>query len=215
AQHRRRIGGSETSRDDDPVVHLDPDAPGTYVLTLDAPDGTHRQRVRVFPDERREAEIRVPVDDLSVEDGEVDRVSLLWPHNENRLALDRAERDGDEWVASVRVPPGSHGFGFVPDGDRSAAYHGKCEVPGPGRPRLSLDATVVEADEPDDPAEGDRLRLTAVVDPAPAIDDVERGGDPDALDATFLVDDRDADPETVAAIESRADGRTLTVPLDE
>ncbi|MYL66229.1 alpha-amylase family glycosyl hydrolase [Halorubrum distributum] len=209
------LRASETSRDDDPVVHLDPDAPGTYVLALDAPDGTHRQRVRVFPDERREAEIRVPVDDLAVEDGEVDRVSLLWPHNENRLALDRAERDGDEWVASVRVPPGSHGFGFVPDGDRSAAYHGECEVPGPGRPRLSLDATVVEADEPDDPAEGDRLRLTAVVDPAPAIDDVERGGDPDALDATFLVDDRDADPETVAAIESRADGRTLTVPLDE
>ncbi|OYR82550.1 alpha amylase, partial [Halorubrum distributum] len=65
------LRASETSRDDDPVVHLDPDAPGTYVLTLDAPDGTHRQRVRVFPDERREAEIRVPVDDLSVEDGEV------------------------------------------------------------------------------------------------------------------------------------------------
>ncbi|MFW6000193.1 MAG: alpha-amylase family glycosyl hydrolase, partial [Halorubrum sp.] len=61
----------------------------------------------------------------------------------------------------------------------------------------------------------DRIRLTAAVEPAPDIDDVERGGDPDALDATFLVDDRDADPETVAAVESRADGRTLSVPLDE
>jgi hypothetical protein len=211
------LRAGETGRDDDPVVHLAPDAPGTYVLALDAPDGVHRQRVRVFPDERREAAIRVPADELAVEGGEVDRVSLLWPHNENRLALDRAERDGDEWVASVRVPPGRHGYGLVPDGDRSAAFHGECEVPGPGRPRLSLDATVVETDDPgasDDPEASDRLRLTAAVEPAPAIDEVERAGDPDALDATFLVDDRDADPETVAAIESRADGRTLSVPLD-
>ncbi|ELZ48017.1 alpha amylase catalytic region [Halorubrum californiense DSM 19288] len=206
------LRAGETSRDDDPVVHLDPDAPGTYVLALDAPDGTHRQRVRVFPDERREADIRVPVDDLAGNETDPDRVSLLWPHNENRLALDRAERDGDEWVASVRVPPGRHGFGFVPDGDRSAAVHGECEVPGPGRPRVSLDATVVEAD---DPEESDRLRLTAAVDSAPAVDDVERGGDPDALDAAFLVDDRDADPEAVAAIESQAEGRTLSVPLDD
>jgi len=207
------LRGGETGRDDDPVVHLAPDAPGTYVLALDAPDGTHRQRVRAFPDERLETEIRVPTADLPADGGgEPDGVSLLWPHNENRLALDRAERDGDEWVASVRVPPGRHGFGFVPDADRSAAYHGECEVPGPGRPHVSLDATVVEADAP---TESDRLSLTAAVEPAPAVDDVERGGDPDALDATFLVDDRDADPETVAAIESRADGRTLSVPLDD
>ena len=210
------LRAGETGRDDDPVVHLDPDAPGTYVLALDAPDGVYRQRVRVFPDERREAAIRVPADRLPVDDP--DRVSLLWPHNENRLALDRAERDGDEWIASVRVPPGRHGYGFVPDGDRSAASHGECEVPGPGRPRLSLDAGVVESDDPgasDGPEASDRIRLTVAVEPAPAVDEVERGGDPDALDATFLVDDRDADPETVAAIESRADGRTLSVPLDD
>ncbi|OTF03390.1 alpha amylase [Halorubrum sp. SD612] len=207
------LRAGETGRDDDPVVHLDPDVPGTYALALDAPDGVHRQRVRVFPDERREAEIRVPDADLSVDDP--DRVSLLWHLNENRLALDRTERDGDEWVASVRVPPGRHGFGLVPDGDRSAASHGDCEVPGPGRPRISLDAAVVESDEPGDDGGSDRLRLTAAVEPAPGVDDVERGGDPDALDATFLVDDRDADPETVAAVESRADGWTLSVPLDE
>ena len=206
------LRAGETVRDDDPVVHLAPDAPGTYVLALDAPDGTHRQRVRAFRDERRETEIRVPAADVATDgDGDPDRVSLLWPHNENRLALDRAERDGDEWVATVRVPPGRHGFAFVPDGDRSAAFHGECEVPGPGRPRVSLDAAVVETDAP---AEADRLRLAAAVDPAPAVDDVERAGDPDALDATFLVDDRDAGPETVAAIESRAEGRTLSVPLD-
>ncbi|QWC19633.1 alpha-amylase family glycosyl hydrolase [Halorubrum sp. 2020YC2] len=204
------LRAGETNRDDDPVVHLAPDAPGTYVLALDAPDGGHRQRVRAFPDERREAAIRVPAADLPADDP--DRVSLLWPRNENRLALDRAERDGDDWVASVRVPPGKHGFGLVPDGDRSSAHHGVCEVPGPGRPRLSLDAAVVETDAPE---AGDRLRLTAAVEAAPTVDDVERGGDPDALDAAFLVDDRDADPETVAAIESRADGGTLSVPLDD
>jgi len=205
------LRAGETGRDDDPVVHLAPDSPGTYVLALDAPDGVHRQRVRAYPDERREAEVRVPASDLAGGD-EIDRVSLLWPQNENRLARDRAEREGDDWVARVRVPPGSHGFAFVPDDDdRSAAHHGVCEVPGSGRPRLSLDAAVVGPDDPDEPA---RLRLTAAVEPAPAVDDVERGGDPDALDATFLVDDRDAAPETVATIESRADGRTLSVPLD-
>ncbi|GAA0536697.1 alpha-amylase family glycosyl hydrolase [Halorubrum ejinorense] len=205
------LRASETSREDDPVVHLVPDVPGTYVLALDAPDGGHRQRVLAFPDERREAEIRVPAADLAV-DEDVDRVSLLWAHGENRLARHRPERDGDEWVASVRVPPGRHGYGFVPNDDRSAASHGVCEVPGPGRPRVSLDATVVEADETD---AADRLRLTAAAEPAPAIDGVERGGDPDAIDVTFLVDDRDADPETVAAIESLADGRTLSVPLED
>ncbi|GAA0720577.1 glycosidase [Halorubrum trapanicum] len=206
------LRAGETSRDDDPVVHLAPDAPGTYVLALDAPDGVHRQRVRAFPDERRETEIRVPAADLPVNDADVDRVSLLWPLGQNRLALDRPERDGDEWVASVRVPPGSHGFALAANDDRSSASHGVCEVPGPGRPRVSLDATVVETDGPE---ESGRLRLTAALDPAPAVDDVERGGDPEALHATFLVDDRDADPETVAAIESRADGRTLSVPLDD
>src|SRR6056297_2217602 len=83
-----------TRRSDAPVVHLRPDAPGSYALTLDAPDGTHRQRVRVFPDERREAELRVPAADLPLPDADVDRVSLMWAHNERRLARDRPERDG-------------------------------------------------------------------------------------------------------------------------
>ncbi|ESP88124.1 alpha-amylase MalA [Candidatus Halobonum tyrrellensis] len=36
---------------DDPVVHFVPDAPGTYVVELRAPDGTHRLTVRAFPGE--------------------------------------------------------------------------------------------------------------------------------------------------------------------
>ncbi|OYR56863.1 hypothetical protein DJ71_26470, partial [Halorubrum sp. E3] len=58
----------QTSRADAPVVHLRPDVPGTYVLTPDAPDGTHRQRVRAYPDERRSVELRVPAADLPVDD---------------------------------------------------------------------------------------------------------------------------------------------------
>ena len=96
------LRAGETVRDDDPVVHLAPDAPGTYVLALDAPDGTHRQRVRAFRDERQETEIRVPAADVAT-DGDTDRVSLLWPHNENRLALDRAERAGVPTVEAIRL----------------------------------------------------------------------------------------------------------------
>ncbi|WP_280588035.1 alpha-amylase family glycosyl hydrolase [Halorubrum sp. Boch-26] len=204
-----------TSRADAPVVHLRPDAPGTYVLTLDAPDGTHRQRVRVFPDERRETELRVPAAELPVADADVDRVSLLWAHNERLLARDRPERDGGDWVTEARVPPGRHGFGFVANDDRSNEHGDAVEVPGPGRPRLSLDARVENGGDGDDGGGGGpTVVLTADVDAAPALGEDESGGET-AVDVEFLVDDRDAPPETVARIESFADGATLAVPVDE
>ncbi|QCJ45623.1 alpha-amylase MalA [Haloprofundus sp. MHR1] len=40
---------SRASVDDDPVEFIVPDVPGTYVVELDAPDGTHRQTIRAFP----------------------------------------------------------------------------------------------------------------------------------------------------------------------
>ncbi|MFC5135727.1 MULTISPECIES: alpha-amylase family glycosyl hydrolase [Haloferacaceae] len=193
-----------TSRPDDPVVHLRPDAPGTYVLRLDAPDGSHRQRVRAFPDERRETEIRVPASDLPVADDAVERVSLLWRHNDRLLARDRPTREGDEWVYRSRLPPGRHGVGFVANDDRSTERHVVHEVEGPGRPRLSLDWSV-EVGNGDAPS---ILRVTADVGVPP---DSER--DPADVDVAFLVDDRDADPETVDRIEARSDGHTLAVPL--
>jgi glycosidase len=213
----------ETGRPDDPVVHLDPDAAGIYVLRLDAPDGTHRQRVRVFPDERRETTIRVPTDDLPIEDDAVDRVSILWRHNDRVLARDRPTREGDEWVYRTRVPPGRHGVGIVANDDRADERHVVHEVEGPGRPRLSLDWRVEdgaggkgdggnEVSDAADPA-GDataRLVVTADVGVPP---DSETG--PEDVEITFLVDDRDASPETVERIEGRAEGRTLSVPLDE
>ncbi|KTG11216.1 alpha-amylase [Haloprofundus marisrubri] len=42
---------SDVSLGDDPVEFITPDAPGTYVVELDAPDGTHRQTIRAFPGE--------------------------------------------------------------------------------------------------------------------------------------------------------------------
>jgi glycosidase len=218
-----------TSRSDAPVVHLRPDAPGTYVLTLDAPDGAHRQRVRAFPDERREVELRVPAAELPADDA--DRVSLLWAHNDRLLARDRPERDGDDWVVETRAPPGRHGFGFVVDDDRSTERGGVVEVSGPGRPRLSLDARVEEgeggdaerssaggADDEDDEL---TVVLTADVDAPPALgdadgsDEVDGGSRDRDVDVEFLVDDRDADPETVARIESLAGGAALSIPIDE
>jgi len=213
----------QTSRPDAPVVHLRPDAPGTYVLTLDAPDGTHRQRVRAYPDERRSVELRVPAAALPVDDGDVDRVSLQWSHNDRLLARDRPERDGDDWVYEARVPPGRHGFGFVANDDRTNEHGGEAIVPGPGRPRVSLSAAVVDGDET-----GPSVRITAETAGSPDLDggggggggggdggDTGRNAGDSPVDVDFLVDDRDASPERVARIESLAAGDTLSIPLDE
>ena len=211
----------ETNRSDAPVVHFRPDAPGVYVLTLDAPDGTHRQRVRAFPDERRETELRVPAADLPVDDAAVDRVSLMWAHNDRLLARDRPERDGGDWAVETRVPPGRHGFSFVANDDPGNEHGDAVEVPGPGRPRLSLDARVEEDEggggDGDGEGEGDggsTVVLTADVDVPPALGEGETDEAESRVDVEFLVDDRDATPETVARVESLAEGATLAVPLD-
>ena len=223
------LARGDTARSDSPVVHLRPDAPGTYVLALDAPDGTHRQRVLVFPDERRNVELRVPASDLPVDDETIDRVSLMWPHNDRLLARERPERDGDDWVIETRVPPGRHSFTFAPNDDLAQYHRDSVAVPGPGRPRLSLDATVT-GDDPDptlvlsadaeappergetdgsNETDGDVGGSTAGIDaPTPNVD-------APTTDVEFLVDDRDADAETVSRIESLADGHTLEIPLDE
>ena len=223
----------DTGRSDSPVVHLHPDAPGTYALELDAPDGTHRQRVRVFPDERRETELRVPAFDLPVDDAEVDRVSLMWPHNDRLLARERPERDGDDWVIETRVPPGRHSFTFAPNDDLAQYHRDSVAVPGPGRPRLSLDATVTGGGDDRDPtlvltadAEAPPERSVSVgpdesdgsgqTDDRPGRRDWSNGdADAATVDVEFLVDDRDAEAETVSRIESLADGHTLELSLDE
>jgi len=46
--------GSGATVGEDPVVHFEPDVPGTYTLELNAPDGTHRLTVRAFPGENED-----------------------------------------------------------------------------------------------------------------------------------------------------------------
>jgi len=221
-QRPESVGGSterpllargDTGRSDSPVVHFHPDAPGTYVLELDGPDGTHRQRVRVFPDERRKTELRVPASDLPVDDAEIERMSLMWPHNDRLLARDRPEREGDDWVIETRVPPGRHAFTFAPNDSLEQCHRDSVEIPGPGRPRLSLETTVTDGKN-GDPV----LVLTADVG-APPVHGEPAGpdgsGDATTVGVEYLVDDRDADAETVSRIESLADGHILAVPLDE
>jgi hypothetical protein len=210
----------ETSRPDDPVVHLNPDVPGTYDLALKAPDGTHRQRVCVFPDERRDTTIRVPVSDLPLPDASVHRVSIMWRHNDRLLARDRPTREGDVWVYRTQIPPGRHDVGFVLNDDRSTEHHCTHTVPGPGRPSASLSGRVT-ADGSSTDETHPRLVVTATIGGSRTLDANPSltGVDPADVAVSFLVDDRDADSETVAAVESRvverpdATTRSLSVPL--
>ncbi|GAB6879066.1 hypothetical protein JCM17823_13400 [Halorubrum gandharaense] len=197
----------ETSRGDTPVVHLHPDAPGEYVLELDAPDGTHRQRVRVFPDERVSTTVRVPAADLPLPPEEVEDVSVMAAFNDRLLARDRPEKRGDEWVWETRLQPGRHRFSFVANDDLIENPHQAVhEVEGPGRPHCSVDTHV----------EADAVHLSATVGLPPnsslAATDADPADATDDADATFLVDDRDADPETVADLEARAADGELVVP---
>jgi glycosidase len=143
----------------------------------------------------------------------VDRVSLRWPHNDRPLARDCPERDGDDWVCTVRVPPGRHGFSFVANDDPSNEHWDEVTVPGPGRPRVSLSATVVGGD-----GDAEEVRIAADAAAPPDLDDegdAGRTGGESPVAVDFLVDDRDAPPETVARIESLAAGDTLAIPVAE
>jgi len=125
------------------VVHLRPDAPGTYVLTLDAPDGTHRQRVRAYPDERQSVELRVPAADPGGRRRRGPRLGDVAPQRPPaRARPSRARRR--RWIYEVQIPPGRHGFSFVANDDPGNEHRDEVTVPGPGRPRVSMSATVVE-----------------------------------------------------------------------
>ena len=205
----------ETSRTDSPVVWLRPDVPGTYVVTLDAPDGTHRQRVRVYPDERQTVELRVPERDLPTPDDDtdtIDTLSLMWQYNERLLARDRPVRDGDDWVITARAPPGTHEFSFLVNDNPRNWHRDRVTVPGPGRPRLSI-TTAVESTDGD--GTETTLVVTAETTPPPEMAhiDAATSADDGPISVDFLVDDRDADPALIEQIESLADGSVLRVPL--
>ena len=74
------------------VAEFVPDVPGTYVLELDAPDGTHEQTIRVFPE--------AP--------GGVNEA--FHPNNPPRLTLNVADESGDTFVleADLAAAPESN-----------------------------------------------------------------------------------------------------------
>ncbi|RDZ65703.1 alpha-amylase [Haloferax sp. Atlit-12N] len=177
-----------------PVVHLEPDAPGTYHLELDAPDGRHEQTVRAFPDDRRPATMAVPAADL--EPTSPDEVAVIGPFNDRLVGRDRPRRVGDDYVLDVDLPPGTHPFGFAPHDDLAEQVRGDVEVPGPGRPRVRLDGRVEQENS-------DELVVVADADTAP-----------DAGEATlaveFLFDGRDA----LEPGDCEVGGDSLRVPVE-
>lgn len=162
---------------DGPVVHLAADVPGVYRAALDAPDGNHELTVRVFPDERRDARFELPVADLPRPADEIDRISLISPFNDRIVGAHRPTLEGDTYVVEARLEPGTHSYGFCIDDDLEEQVRDEIEVPGPGRPRVTLDAY----------CDGDSVVVTA--DATPAHDS---GLDTDDLTVEFYPDDRDA-----------------------
>ncbi|WP_435095900.1 alpha-amylase family glycosyl hydrolase [Halorubrum sp. N11] len=203
-----------------PVVHFRPDVSGTYVVELDAPDGTHELTVRTFPDERRDARFSIAADDLPLLESKRGStpISVSGPFNNHLLATDRPRRVGDDYVLDARLPPGEHAASFAVNDDLAEGVRTTVEVDGPGRPRVRLDATV----------DGDEVAVTATPKSAPdseysngnlpvefyldGRDDL--GGDDVAVDARELRTSLDALPErarihAVTAGERRSIGDTV------
>ena len=194
---------SDATLGDDPVVHLTPDEPGVYRCRLAAPDGEHTVVVRAFPDERERVEFAVPVADLPTPAHRVDRVSLVGPFNDHRPGRDRPDLVDGEYVAERRLLPGVHRYSLLVNDDYDTAYHDELVVPGAGRPRVELTATVeseavvVSADAERPPT---RVGESAAGEDAPA--------SADALSTEFHLDTRD----DVARADVTVEGDTLRIP---
>jgi glycosidase len=187
-----RPEASEVTVGEGAVVHLEPDAPGVYALELTAPDGTHRQTVRAFPDPRRRTSFSVPVADLQAPAEEVEGVSLIGPFNQYTLGRDRMRRDGDSYAVEFDLPPGDHEGIYVVNDDFERSATVETTVPGPGRPRVHLDGR----------AEDGTLVVTAKAEAPPD------GSDPEL---EFWLDDRDDLAESAVSIS----GDELRVSTDD
>jgi len=192
--------GHDTA-DNSAVVHFAPDVPGTYRLEVTAPDGAHEQTVRAYPDERADATLRVAKADFDAPTARVtpDRVSVAGPFNDWSVAAIRPDDDGEFLALDVRLPPGEHHYSFALDDRLSDGVMGEHTVPGPGRPRLHLDAAV----------EGDEVVVSADAEAAPAGPDPAATPEGERPTVEWLFDGRDdlsADHESLTV-----DGDTLRV----
>ncbi|MBX0322954.1 DUF3459 domain-containing protein [Halomicroarcula sp. F13] len=188
---------SSVSLDDGPVVHLEPDAPGTYRAELDAPDGTHTQTVRAFPATARET-VRFSVTADDVVEGDPDDVAdaedcvVMGRFNDFTMGTHWATEESEgEWVFETDLPPGAHSVIFAFDGEFDPFADDEVTVAGAGRPRVELQGR----------REGDTVVVTADARAAPD------GSDPDV---EFHLDDRDA----LAEADVTVDGDELRVPVD-
>jgi len=191
---------SRVSVDDEPVIEVTPDTPGTYWFELDAPDGSYTQRVRAFPGCRTAVELELPLDDVPDDIDVVDSVSVVGSFNDQLVGRDRPRREADRYVLDIELPPGDHHYGFCFNDDLTQQVHDSVTIPGPGRPRCRLETGVDSG--------GDRETLVVEADPTPAPDSEYADSD---LAVEFVVDDRDSVPDS--AVET--DDRTLRVPVAE
>ncbi|MEF8881290.1 MAG: alpha-amylase family glycosyl hydrolase [Halapricum sp.] len=188
---REAPASSDTTVNDGPVIHVAPDVPGTYRLELDAPDGTHTQTVRAFPDPRRPA--RFSCDPDALPDHEFDDISVAGTFNDYRFGTDSPRVVDGQYIFETELPPGDHKVMFVPGMRRDQAVDAHCTVEGPEKPRITLDAV----------EEGREVRIDATALPGPTTD--ETAAD---LDVEFYVDDRDA-----LYGDLDVDGDVATLPL--
>jgi cyclomaltodextrinase len=182
---------------DGAVVHLAPDVPGTYRIELDAPDGTHTQTVRAFPDPRRETRFSVTADDVDGDIENAEHAAVIGKFNDFTMGTHRADRAsgyaGDEWTLNVRLPPGDHEAIFAFDDGFDPYTTSEVTVEGAGRPRVRLDGR----------REGDEVIVSATAHAAPD------GRDPSV---EFHLDDRDTltrDDVMIADTELRVPMTTL------
>ncbi|NKE37747.1 alpha-amylase [Natronococcus sp. JC468] len=185
------------SEEGGPVVHFHPDVSGTYVVELDAPDGTYELTVRVFPDERRDAQFSVAAEDLPLPESELDdtQISVSGPFNNHLMATKRPRRVDNDYVLNVQLLPGEHTAAFSVGDDLAEGVRTSVDVDGPGRPRIRLDAAV----------DGEEVVVTATPKSAPD----SEFSDTD-LPVEFYLDGRDNLGENKVNI----DGRELRVPVD-
>ncbi|MFC5365484.1 alpha-amylase family glycosyl hydrolase [Salinirubrum litoreum] len=203
---------SDVTLGDGPVVHLTPDESGVYRCRLTAPDGDHTVVVRAFPDERRPAAFAVPVADLPTPAHRIDRVSLVGPFNEHRPGRDRPELVDGEYVAETRLLPGVHRYSLLVNDDYEEAYHDELVVPGPGRPRVGLDAEV-DSDEVVVTADAERPPTRIGGGAGRSTDSASVAGDDESVSETplsveFHLDTRDGLTRENVTVE----GETLRIP---
>ncbi|WP_303647884.1 alpha-amylase family glycosyl hydrolase [Haloarchaeobius amylolyticus] len=185
---------STATLDAGPVLDFEPDAPGTYRVSLDAPDGSHDLTVRAFPDDRKSTRLEYPLDEFPRDADDLDDVSVIGIFNEHVLGEDQPTVEDGMVGIEKRLSPGVHRFGFTAPGSFWVPG-GNVQVPGPGRPKLRLEATV----------EDEEVVVDADATAAPG----SSFADSD-LTVEFYVDDRDGlDADALDSV-----GQSARVPRD-